>query len=126
MSTQELYLEREEIPRLQITGELDETNKMYSWNHAPHLAIYSPGAEALVLMPSLPLLAFNPSALPSLEAMVQGDLIQLFADPDNEVYKLWNPPEEFQYQAGHVNTMRVKIREKDVLDYPVAVWEAAL
>jgi hypothetical protein len=62
---------------------------------------------------------FNPSSIEFMKMVKEGDLINCTSDPNHEIYKAWDPPEEFQIPKGYQKTFKVMLKIPDSFGYPM-------
>ena len=114
-----------EIKFFKKIDTLEGGTQVFAFQGAPHLVLISPEPR-IILIPGLCFQIFNPISLPDLEMVKEGDLIQLTASPDHEVYKAWNPSEEYAIEPGFTRTMRVRFAMKDNEQFPIIGADEAL
>jgi len=126
--TTEIALSKEDEQRfMMVEGDENDPDQLrtFVFKHRPHYGLLAPQAGSL-LVPGLSMAAFNPISLPHMRLMREGDSIIVESDPDDPVYKVWAPPEEFQISKGYRELFTVKNTARDALDFPIAVFERAL
>lgn len=125
MAENEITIPQDEKPRFKFEREMNGKTKVFSFNHEPQYGLLSPDPQAL-LIPCMSMAAFNPSSLDAASMVSEGDLIQVSANPNSEIYKAWGPPKEYQIEPGFSRLYRVRMVVTDALDYPIFVADEAV
>jgi hypothetical protein len=126
--TTEIALSRETEQRFfMVEGDHEDESKTrkFIFKHRPHYGLLVPSTGSL-LITGLSMAAFNPSSLLDLRGMREGDIVIVESDPDDEVYQVWDPPEDYRIQKGYREAFRVRNRSEDALQYPISVLERAI
>lgn len=113
----EIGLTKETDPRLIQLSE----NK-FSFVHEPHFGLLVPGNTLLIT--GLAFAAFNPSSLPILKLLKIGDLVKVRSSNKSSVYKVWDPPEEYQIPDNYSEIFEVTNTTIDSLGYPILVLKS--
>lgn len=125
MAQNDIFLMAEEEPRLTFKQELDSETNMFDFRHVPHLGLIAPDPDS-ILIPTMAIAGFNHSSLPALELMKEGDILDVSSDPDNPIYKQWNPPDLFKIEKGFRKLYKVRILIPDSLGFPLIVADAVV
>jgi hypothetical protein len=121
----EIQIHPEAAPRFKLQDELGGGTRLFTLEHSPQYGLLATKNPAL-LIPGLAFASFNKSSLPDMKMLRENDLIQVSCDPDTDIYRAWDPPEEYQVQKGYNQMFKVKLLKMDAMDYPMIVAEPAL
>ena len=116
----DIFLLAEDEPRLTLANELDADTNVYNFKHVPHLGLISPEPKS-IMIPTMAIAGFNHSSLKALESMNEGDMLDVTSDPDNKVYKQWNPPDIFAIKKGFRKMYKIRTLISDSLGFPLIV-----
>ena len=125
MAENEITVPVETDPRLKFERELGGNTKVFSFDHLPHVGLLSPNPTAL-LVPAMAFACFNPASLEAAALVNVGDLIQVSSNPDHEIYRAWNPPDEYKIEKGFSRMYRVRLTSTDAMGYPIFVADEAI
>lgn len=121
----EIKIDIEDTPRFTLDDELGNGRRIFTYRHSPQYALLAT-ADPTILIPGLAFAAFNKSSMDMLKMVREGDTIQVSADPMNEIYQAWNPPDEYKVWKGYEQSFRVKIQKDDAMGFPMLVGEPVL
>lgn len=125
MPDNEITVPVTEDPCFKFERELNGSTKLFTLDYLPHIGLLSPDPSAL-LIPAMAFQLFNPNSLPNANMVQVGDLIQVSSDPNDPIYKAWNPPAEYRIEEGYSKMFKVKYLTEDALGFPCFIADEAL
>lgn len=121
----ELYIPVSNDPRFKIKNEMTNGTKVCTLDFQPHIGLMCPEPHAIMLAGSA-FQMFNPVSLDHLKQLKVGDLIHTTCDPNDEIYKFWDPPADYAVEANFSKMYKVAHIDTCGLGLPIIIADSAL